>query len=259
MVERLLALIKQKGLSVSAVEKQLGFGNGAIKRFATNSPSVDKIIAISNFLNASVEYILFGNENISEQPDDIKSLITIYKNLSDKDKGMVLGKAETLAELAAERAAQEAEKVSKKKKVVEAKAIAVDPAADEPEQEEEFYIDLCNLPVSAGTGVYLDEDYTEPLQIMRTAIAERANYAVRVSGNSMETKFFDGDIVLVETCPTVDIGEIGIFIVNGEGFIKKRGEDRLISLNPECDDVILHEYDTVYCRGRVLGKAEIIE
>ena len=68
MVERLLALIKQKGLSVSAVEKQLGFGNGAIKRFSTSSPSVDKIIALSNFLNTSVEYILFGNENISEQP-----------------------------------------------------------------------------------------------------------------------------------------------------------------------------------------------
>ena len=251
MVERLLALIKQKGLSVSAVEKQLGFGNGAIKRFSTSSPSVDKIIALSNFLNTSVEYILFGNENISEQPEDVKNLIAIYKSLSDKDKGMVLGKAETLAELAAERAAQEAEKVSKEKKKAaeKSKTITIAPAADEAsEQDEEFYIDLCDLPASAGTGVYLSEGYTEPLQIKRTAIAERANYAVRVSGNSMETKFFDGDIVLVETCPTVDIGEIGIFIVNDEGFIKKRGEDRLISLNPQCDDVIIHEYDTVYCR-----------
>lgn len=72
MVERLLAIIKQKGLSVSAVEKKLGFGNGAIKRFSTSSPSVDKIITLSNFLNVTVEYILFGNENFSELPEDIK-------------------------------------------------------------------------------------------------------------------------------------------------------------------------------------------
>lgn len=72
MVERLLAIVKQKGLSVSAVEKKLGFGNGAIKRFSTSSPSVDKIITLSNFLNVTVEYILFGNENFSELPEDIK-------------------------------------------------------------------------------------------------------------------------------------------------------------------------------------------
>ena len=98
MVNRLLAIIKQKGLSVSAVEKQLGFGNGAIKRFSTSSPSIDKIIALSNFLNVTVEYILFGNENVSELPEDIKKLVEYYKTLSDKDKGMVLGKAETLAD-----------------------------------------------------------------------------------------------------------------------------------------------------------------
>lgn len=258
MVERILSLIKQMGLSVSAVEKQLGFGNGAIKRFSTSSPSVDKIITLSNFLNVSVEYMLFGNENISEQPEDIKNLIAIYKSLNDKDKGIVLGKAETLAELAAERAAQE---VEKNKPTAEIQfAPATDEAPElEPEPDKEFYIDLCDLPASAGTGVYLHEGYTEPLQIKRTAIAKRANYAVRVSGNSMETKFYDGDIVLVETCPYIEIGEIGIFIVNDEGFIKKRGEDRLISLNPECDDIIIHRYDTVYCRGRVLGKAEIVK
>ena len=44
MVDRIIALIKEKGLSVYAVEKQLGFGNGAIKRFDTNSPSKDKIL-----------------------------------------------------------------------------------------------------------------------------------------------------------------------------------------------------------------------
>ena len=254
MVERLLSIIKQKGLSVNAVEKQLGFGNGAIKRFSTSSPSVDKIIALSNFLNVTVEYILFGNENVSELSDDIKNLVTYYKTLSDKDKGMVLGKAETLAELAAERAAEQAKKTAKPIELV-----ADRQPEEELDQIEEFYIDLCSLPASAGSGVQLDEGFTEPMQIKPTAIAKRANYAIRVSGDSMETEYSDGDIVLVETCPDVAIGEIGIFVVNDQGYIKKRGEDRLISLNPDSPDVTIHEGDVVYCRGRVLGKAEIIK
>ena len=59
---------------------------------------------------------------------------------------------------------------------------------------------------------------------------------------------------MVRTQPTVDVGEIGIFIVNGNGFIKKQGEDRLISLNPDYDDVEISEWDEVYCKGKVLGK-----
>lgn len=105
----------------------------------------------------------------------------------------------------------------------------------------------------------LDEGFTEPMQIKPTSIAERANYAVRVSGNSMEPEYYNGDIVLVKTCPDVDIGEIGIFIVNDQGYIKQRGKDKLISLNPKSPDVDIHEGDVVYCRGRVLGKAEPIE
>ncbi len=224
---------------------------------------IDEIVKISEKFQLSLDYLIKGSDpNDASLTSEEKKLLEIFKKLDNSDKTRISERAETLAELAAERAAQEAEKISKEKKKASGNSklsVAV-PAADEaPKQDEEFYIDLCNLPVSAGTGVYLDEGYTEPLQIRRTAIAERANYAVRVSGNSMETKFYDGDIVLVETCPYVEVGEIGIFIVNDEGFIKKRGEDRLISLNPKCDDVIIHEYDTVYCRGRVLGKAEIVE
>lgn len=260
MVERLLALIKQKGLSVSAVEKQLGFGNGAIKRFSTSSPSVDKIIALSNFLNTSVEYILFGNENISEQPEDVKNLITIYKSLSDKDKGMVLGKAETLAELAAERAAQEAEKVSKEKKKAaeKSKTITIAPAADEAsEQDEERLIEIRHsvYKVSAGCGFELDEgDNWETIEISDTPEARRADYALTISGDSMEPVYYDGDIVLVKMQDTVEIGQIGIFILDGSGYIKKYCGDHLVSLNEDYDDIPLSDYEDVRCSGRVIGR-----
>ncbi len=194
--------------------------------------------------------------------DEEKDLLEIFKKLSSTDKTRISERAETLAELAAERVNQE-RAAEQHKKAVQIDAPAADeqpePEDNEPKQKEDFYIDLCSLPASAGSGVQLDEGFTEPMQIKPTAIAQRANYAVRVFGNSMEDTYYDGDIVLVEICPDVAIGEIGIFIVNDQGYIKQRGEDRLISLNPEAPDVDIHEGDVVYCRGRVLGKAEPIE
>ena len=212
------------------------------------------LVEIADYFNVSLDYLVYGKESPNTLSDDVKELLKYYNNLSDIDRGKLLGKAETLAELAAERAAEQSKKT--------AKPIELDAdrqTGEEQEQIEEFYIDLCSLPASAGSGVQLDEGFTEPMQIKPTMIAKRANYAIRVSGNSMETKYSDGDIVLVETCPDVAIGEIGIFIVNDQGYIKKRGDDRLISLNPNSPDVTIHEGDVVYCRGRVLGKAEIIK
>lgn len=65
MVDRICELIRKKGLSISAVEKQLGFGNGAIKRFEKNSPSIDKVISLSNFLNVSIDYLVYGKDHLN--------------------------------------------------------------------------------------------------------------------------------------------------------------------------------------------------
>ena len=113
---------------------------------------------------------------------------------------------------------------------------------------------IYDLGASAGTGVLLDSHYYEVAAMPDTPMTRKANFAVWVNGHSMEPEFNDGDLVLVRTQPAVDIGEIGIFIVNGDGFIKKQGEDKLISLNPDYDDVEISEWDEVYCKGKVLGK-----
>ena len=49
------------------------------------------------------------------------------------------------------------------------------------------------------------------------------------------------------------IGEIGLFIVNGNGYIKQLQDGYLHSLNPEYDDIQLDESDTTRIVGRVLG------
>lgn len=56
--------------------------------------------------------------------------------------------------------------------------------------------------------------------------------------------------------PDLEIGEIGLFVVNGDGFIKQYQGDHLHSLNPEYDDIQLSEFDESRTVGRVLGVVE---
>ncbi len=70
----------------------------------------------------------------------------------------------------------------------------------------------------------------------------------------MEPAYSDGEIVLVKAQSAVDIGETGIFVVNGSGYIKKNGGDRLISVNPEYGDIIFSEGDIISCAGKVIGR-----
>lgn len=263
--DRLKIACKNANTSVTATLKAIGIGTANGTYWKNGSiPSSDVIVKLAEFLNVSTDYLLLGKEHIPvSQFSEEQELIDNYNSVDIVAKAMIRERARTLAELAAERAAEQSKKATK----------SVPSSADErptpqkplpfptaPEQEEEkFYVDICSLPASAGTGVYLDDRSTEPLQIVHTNIAERANYAVRVSGDSMEPRFFDGDIVLVETCPSVEEGEIGIFVVDGEGFIKKYGGDRLISLNPKYKDMLLKKYESSFCRGRVLGIAEVVE
>ena len=70
----------------------------------------------------------------------------------------------------------------------------------------------------------------------------------------MEPKYRDGDVLLVEECDAVEYGELGIFMLDGDGYFKKYGGDRLISLNPEYSDILLKNFDEISCCGRVVGK-----
>lgn len=68
----------------------------------------------------------------------------------------------------------------------------------------------------------------------------------------MEPEFSDGDKVYVVQQPSVDVGEIGIFIINDEAFIKKLGKGQLISLNPEYKPISFKKDDSKQFR-RFLG------
>lgn len=111
---------------------------------------------------------------------------------------------------------------------------------------------------SAGFGFDLeDRDEWDEIDIPDTPEAQQADFAVTVYGNSMEPIYSNGDIVLVKSRDAINVGETGIFIVNGQGFIKRYGGDRLISVNSDYEDIIFHEGDFIKCAGKVIGTIQI--
>ena len=114
-------------------------------------------------------------------------------------------------------------------------------------------IDYYTLPASAGTGNFLDSEFAEELLVPESAEAEQADFVISVGGDSMEPTYHDGDKVFVEKCDSVDIGEVGIYVVNGEAYIKEFGNHKLISYNEKYKPIPLTENDSVYCCGRVIG------
>lgn len=114
-----------------------------------------------------------------------------------------------------------------------------------------FYPDT----VSAGTGADLlpNDEPPQQIEVIATSEAEKASFAVCVSGDSMTPLYNDGDIILVRECSDIDVGEIGVFEMDGEGFAKEYGGDTLISCNPKYDPIQINK--PLRCAGRVLGKA----
>lgn len=91
---------------------------------------------------------------------------------------------------------------------------------------------VSNLCVSAGTGAFLDEGNYEMVSFPENAVPPDADFGVRVSGDSMEPVYHDGQIVWVQKCETLSVGQVGIFVYDGEGYIKRYGEQQ-----PENDSV----------------------
>lgn len=128
----------------------------------------------------------------------------------------------------------------------------------EPNRDDLIDISINYAPVSAGLGDELEDyEHWEKVSVPLTPESRKADFILRVDGDSMEPKFSNGDYLLVRKQPAVDIGQIGIFDVDGKGYVKKYGGDKLISLNSKYKDI--STTDDSRCFGLVLGTTDIIE
>ena len=117
-------------------------------------------------------------------------------------------------------------------------------------------LNLYDLPVSAGTGQFLDSDHFSEMEV-GDEVSPDADFGVRVSGDSMEPLYLNGQIIWVHQQETLEDGEIGIFFLDGEAYVKKYHQTpdgiSLISMNKKYAPIKVSSGSVFRTFGKVVG------
>lgn len=244
--ERVKYIKKEKGITNEALSVASGIPLGTLGKLLsgfTEEPKLSTAIALSDALGCSLEYLALGKEEGLKLSEVEETRLEKYRTLDSHGARVCdfILDEEYLrcASLSRNSRADVTEPISRTK-TTEKKARMI---------KIPFFSDR----VSAGLGVHLESNESTEISVALTEKTKGADFALRVSGNSMEPKYHDGDILLVKNSPAVEVGELGIFICDGEGYFKKFGGDCLISLNEEYEPIPLSSFESFSCRGSVIG------
>ncbi len=246
--KRLTQLREENGYNTrKKFAEKLSIPETTLRNYETDArePGHTFLKQMSDFFNVSADYLL----GLTEEKEKFSSHqlrfsemehIKKYRALDDSGREHV----DTILQW-------ESDRVKQLDQATPAAIVELHKAASEKGRLIEYF-----RSVSAGTGqVIFDDVYSERITMPDILEYRRVAYAVKVDGRSMEPLYNDGDILLIEPTCEIAIGEIGIFNVNGQAYVKQLGQDRLISLNKEYNDIPLTE-DSV-CMGRVVDKLDL--
>ena len=261
-IDRIKMLKSEKKITNDKLSELTGIPLGTLSKILAgmnDSPKLANIIAISNALGCSIDYLVNGtpqNDNNYTLDEDEITFIKQYRALDECGRDIARYVVDREYKRISEAASvEQSHETVKKKNTATTKVL--DPVAVRRSMADVSLrrsISLFDMPVSAGSGVYLDDSSADKINIPDNDKTKSADFALRISGNSMEPKYHDGDILLVERADNFSVGELGIFVLDGQGYFKQYGGDRLISLNPEFTDILLKDYSSVVCCGKVVGK-----
>ncbi len=259
-IDRIKSIKSEKKITNDMLSDMTGIPLGTLSKILagiSDSPKLANIVAICDALGCSLDYVLTGipeNTNNYTLEESEMTLIENYRKLDKHGRelvGIVINKeAERIAESGLDVISRRRNSQIGKSGATILRRESIKAAAGLEKRK----IDLYELPVSAGTGVFLSDTESVMITIPATAQTQNADFALRIKGNSMEPKYKDGDILLIEECDSVEYGELGIFILDGDGYFKKYEGDRLCSLNPEYQPILLKNFEDVSCCGKVIGK-----
>ena len=110
--------------------------------------------------------------------------------------------------------------------------------------------------VSAGTGLYLDDEQVETISFEVNTIPNGTDFCLKVNGDSMEPTFNNGDYVFIKRETDFRNGSIGVVIVNDEAYLKKiyitDNSIKLVSLNKKYKDITVTQDDNLKYVGTVV-------
>jgi len=234
LYERLKLLRENNKLTKRELCKRLNVIYSTYNNWEVNAskPSIPDLCMLADFYNITIDYLV--EHSVKELPvTEIQALLQKYNRLSEKERRLVNILIDSIAIINGEDELTDVNAI-----------ISAVPLTRK--------IPLFSQPASAGAGVYLEDADAEMLSILDIPEYSSADMAIRVNGDSMTPDYKNDDIVLVSQQPIIDIGDIGIFIYNGEGYIKKLEKDGLVSLNPKYKTIKVNELDSFKTVGKVL-------
>ena len=221
---------KEKGLSQEELGACVSVRKNAVGAWESgrSRPDLSSVPVICETLGLSLNEF-FGIPEMRGDTDVPEAFAARYRSLTDYHRKIVLRQMDTLLEM------QRPSPVAKRKFV-------------------RLYRN--DLSACAGPSFSIGEATGEEVWIEETPMTLQADELIRVSGDSMEPEFHDGDQVFVRHGASIRPGDIGIFTNGDAGYIKVYQRDGLHSLNPAYPTMVFSEGDEVRCIGKVLGIAD---
>lgn len=230
IVDIIIDLSNQKGWSLSEFARKLDLPKSSISRYFNKSRQlpINKINIFADTLGVSSEYLL----GIKISNND---LLDIYNKLESNRQTKVY-------DFATEQLNEQNNKITN--------------INDYIEEETDWYEVKFYGSISAGTGLYLDDEQVETISFGADMVPSGTDFCLKVNGDSMEPMFNNGDYVFIKRETDFRNGTIGAVIVNGEAYLKKiyitDNSIRLVSLNKKYKDITVSEDDTLNYVGTVV-------
>lgn len=225
---------EELGLTQTELAKLVGVSKGSIGNYESeiSSPNENILIKLFSALDCDANYLYY--DDINKSNDSISNTelqhIKKYRALDEHGKKIV----DFVLNEEYDRSTEQGEG-----ELIQTNCIVLTMYED---------------AVSAGTGEFLSDGRCVEVTVDETPLTERADFILRVSGDSMEPTYYDGDKVLVENAVELNVGEIGIFVLNGQGYIKEYRPEGLLSHNKKYGIIKINENDRCEVVGRVIGK-----
>lgn len=236
--DKIKELRKKNGLTLQELADTLNsdypdtinFNKGKISKWENNreEPRLSSVKILADFFSVPLDY--FDDKDNSQL-----EIVSIYNELKVPRQKKVLNYANNQL---------------KEQKLEEENQNTVN------EPQVTYYIyDYYDQPASAGTGQYLNDVQVEQIEL---PVDIDADFVVPIYGDSMEPDYHSGDYVFVKLSVNLSSGDIGVFELYGDAYIKQIfiEDDKayLHSLNPKYDDILVDADSDFRIIGEVVGK-----
>ncbi len=94
LITRIKERTKEKGINIKQLEVLAGLSNGQIGKWERQKPSYDKVAAVANSLNVSIDWLITGKEG-AELSEEEQNLVNMYRAADDRGKRAILRTAES--------------------------------------------------------------------------------------------------------------------------------------------------------------------